>query len=110
MKTIFHSIKKFIKYHIIPILASLGLILIFIAVLLMMRQVKKEIETYTIQDAKLYQYFKEQKREYNSTLTISNEKEITELKIEGKRIRFNTILLPRRKESNLSSSNVCCFS
>ncbi len=90
MKTIFHSIKKFIKYHIIPILASLGLILIFIAVLLMMRQVKKEIETYTIQDAKLYQYFKEQKREYNSTLTISNEKEITELKIEGKSVELDS--------------------
>lgn len=84
------KIGQFMKYHMIPIFASLGLILIFIAVLLMMRQVKKEIETYTVQDAKLYQYFKEQKREYNTTLTISNEKEITELKIDGESVELDS--------------------
>ncbi len=90
MKEFFYKIGKFVKEHMIPIFIVLCVIVIFIIVLLLMKNVKEELENYTVKDANLYQYFREIRRDYNTTLTISNEKEITELKINDETVELDS--------------------
>ena len=61
MKKFKKKLGLFFKKHFVKFLIGLAVILIGVGVVLLLRQVEKELETYTVEDASMYQYFGTQK-------------------------------------------------
>ena len=95
------KLRLFFKKHFVKILIGLAVLLIGIGVIFMLRQVEKELETYTVEDASMYQYFGTQKFMYDTSLTISNEKEITELKVNDEVVELDSDPFYYQKEKKV---------
>ena len=101
MKKFKKKLGLFFKKHFVKFLIGLAVILIGVGVVLLLRQVEKELETYTVEDASMYQYFGTQKFMYDTSLTISNEKEITELKVNDEVVELDSDPFYYQKEKKV---------
>lgn len=90
--------KKKFKKLLIPLLVTSGIVLIFIAILLMIQKVEEQLTTYNSKDLSLYQYFKDRRMDYNTTIVISNKDNETSLKIDGETVELDSTPFYYQKE------------
>lgn len=95
------KIKSFFKNKIAVTLLILGIISISAGFLLIINMVQEKMNTYTIEDAKLYQYFNEQRFDYDTKLVLSNKDEITELKINDETVTLDSTPFYWQKEKKV---------
>ncbi len=97
--------KKSFKKYIKKILLFLLIIVLLLSVILIIKKVTKKITTYEIKNTAMYQYFGEQRFDYNTNLTINKDKEITKLLINNKEVVLSSDPFYYSKEKKMLFPN-----
>ena len=110
MKT--KNYKKIVKQILLGLIA----LLLLVIVTLVVKNATKKITTYEVKDTAMYQYFGEQRFDYNTNLTINKENEITKLLVDNEEVILSSdpfyyaeerkILFPMNMSIIIPSSNL----